>query len=105
MTEFIIAEPLALSIHWKDEKITEMNKHIESGDATSIYRTAHAIKSMSANIGAEKVRFISSKIEIAGKTDQISDLSEFIHDLDDGYYEFRGAFEESFISESNEQIN
>jgi CheY-like chemotaxis protein/HPt (histidine-containing phosphotransfer) domain-containing protein len=85
-------------IEQMDEKLTEMSTHIKSGDTISVYRTAHAIKSMSANIGAEKVRYISSQIEIAGKNEQIDDLGEFVEDLDDGYSEFRQAFEEAFIS-------
>ena len=37
------------------EKLEEITKNMEEGDTEKIYRTAHAIKSMSANIGAEKL--------------------------------------------------
>ena len=81
-----------------DDKLDEIKEHFQSGDALSIYRTAHAIKSMSANIGAEKVRLISSQIELAGKSKKLDDLSEYIKDLDNGYREFKQAFEEEFIN-------
>jgi HPt (histidine-containing phosphotransfer) domain-containing protein len=81
-----------------DNKLEEINEHFQSGDALSIYRTAHAIKSMSANIGAEKVRLISSQIELASKANKLSGLNAYIIELDQGYSEFRQAFEEEYIN-------
>src|SRR5690606_3316552 len=43
-----------------EEKLREIDRNIAACDDIAIYRTAHAIKSMSANIGAEKVRTISA---------------------------------------------
>ena len=80
-----------------EDKLSEINYHVKSGDAESIYRTAHAIKSMSANIGAEKVHAISSQIELAGRENDLSQVNGFVHELDDGYAEFKAAFEAEFI--------
>jgi HPt (histidine-containing phosphotransfer) domain-containing protein len=80
-----------------NDKLCEINTHIESGDAQSIYRTAHAIKSMSANIGAEKVRSISAQIEAAGRVNNLENLDEFIEHLDSGYNEFISTFESEFM--------
>jgi HPt (histidine-containing phosphotransfer) domain-containing protein len=81
-----------------NDKLCEINMHIESGDASSIYRTAHAIKSMSANIGAEKVRSISAQIEAAGRANNLENLDEFIEHLDYGYNEFISTFESEFMA-------
>jgi CheY-like chemotaxis protein/HPt (histidine-containing phosphotransfer) domain-containing protein/anti-sigma regulatory factor (Ser/Thr protein kinase) len=81
-----------------NDKLCEINTHIESGDARSIYRTAHAIKSMSANIGAEKVRSISAQIEAAGRANNLENLDEFIEHLDYGYNEFISTFESEFMA-------
>jgi HPt (histidine-containing phosphotransfer) domain-containing protein len=80
-----------------EDKLCEINRHVELGDPQSIYRTAHAIKSMSANIGAEKVRAISSQIELAGKANNLGDLDEQVKNLDQGYSEFKNAFKVKFI--------
>jgi HPt (histidine-containing phosphotransfer) domain-containing protein len=80
-----------------DEKIHDISKSLESGDVDELYRTAHAIKSMSANIGAENVRSISASIEAKGRSGDISDGSNSISLLKIAYKEFVERFEEEFI--------
>jgi CheY-like chemotaxis protein/HPt (histidine-containing phosphotransfer) domain-containing protein/anti-sigma regulatory factor (Ser/Thr protein kinase) len=84
-------------VNQMEEKLSEINSHIESGDSIALYRTAHAIKSMSANIGAERVRAISSQIETAGRDNKLANLQKFVNELDHGYCEFKEAFESEFF--------
>ncbi|MEZ5566851.1 MAG: ATP-binding protein [Halioglobus sp.] len=49
------------------EKLEELYQSIQSKDCNLLYKTAHAIKSMSANIGAERVRYLGSTIEKLGR--------------------------------------
>lgn len=86
------------------DKLEEIGQQAISEDSESIYRTAHAIKSMSANIGAEKVRAISALIETEGRDKNLSKLSENLSDLRVAYNEFVEVFSARFAT-SNSRKN
>jgi HPt (histidine-containing phosphotransfer) domain-containing protein len=75
-----------------DEKLIEIRRDLQFQDATSTYRTAHAIKSMSANIGADKVKAISFEIEKMGKAQDLSGASDAMGLLSRAYDEFVREF-------------
>ena len=75
------------------EKLEEIESDLKSGDPQALYRTAHAIKSMSANIGAEQVRQLSSSIEITGRAGSTEGISNEILLLGQAYEEFVKSFE------------
>jgi CheY-like chemotaxis protein len=81
-----------------EEKILEMADIPNSGDTERLSSIAHAIKSMSANIGAEKVRFISADIEAAGRNGEILTVIESTHALSEAYKEFINEFRLKFIA-------
>jgi len=80
-----------------DEKLAQIKIQSKEGDSTTIYRIAHAIKSMSANIGAEKIRSISAQIELNGRNANISEISDDLSELDSAYLEFVDQFKSEFI--------
>ena len=80
-----------------EEKLREIGCNLNDGDTESLFRTAHAIKSMSANIGAERVRTISALIESKGKKGDTSDGHEAIRMLKLAYTEFVEEFDQAFI--------
>lgn len=75
-----------------EEKLREIEQTVVSNDSVSIYRLAHAIKSMSANIGAEKVQSISFEIEKRGRENELIGLAEAISLLKTAYSEFVNEF-------------
>ncbi len=79
------------------EKLTEIEKNRQSGDSESLYRTAHAIKSMSANIGAERVRSISAEIEANGRSKIFDNVANEIDQLNIAYEEFIEEFRIEFV--------
>lgn len=81
-----------------EEKILEMEQSAISNDNVSIYRSAHAIKSMSANIGAAKVQSISFEIEKKGRENELSELTYALHMLKEAYLEFISEFDSEFSS-------
>jgi CheY-like chemotaxis protein/HPt (histidine-containing phosphotransfer) domain-containing protein len=83
-------------IRQMEEKLRDIERDILTQDGTSIYRTAHAIKSMSANIGADKVRNISSQIEKKARENELSMLAEAIIVLAEAYHEFVEEFDICF---------
>ena len=80
-----------------EEKLIEIENNNKSGDHESLYRTAHAIKSMSANIGAEKVKSISSQIEASGRIANMDEMSKKVTILNAAYKEFVDEFKVEFV--------
>lgn len=80
-----------------EEKIEQLGMDIRSGDGESIYRTAHAIKSMSANIGAKKIAAIGAKIEIDGRDGNLEKMSLRLQNLNNAYPEFVSKFKTEFV--------
>ncbi len=83
-------------VNQMDEKLRDIERGFSAHDSTYVYRTAHAIKSMSANIGADKVRSISSQIEKKSRENQLGELAEEIIVLTEAYHEFVEQFDISF---------
>ena len=79
-------------------KITELEANIQTLDATALYKTAHAMKSMSANIGAEKVRYICLDIENRGRQGHLEGLDSKLSQLKDAYREFLGEFRQLLVN-------
>jgi signal transduction histidine kinase/ligand-binding sensor domain-containing protein/CheY-like chemotaxis protein/HPt (histidine-containing phosphotransfer) domain-containing protein len=78
------------------DKFSELEVAIDTKDSLSLYRTAHAIKSMSANMGAEKVRLVSSQIEAMGREDNLDNISLKVKELEFAYREFVSEFKLEF---------
>ena len=80
-----------------DEKLDHLNQLVASSDQVEVSKAAHAIKSMSANIGAEKVRNLSAKIESDAKDNQASNLELEISQLSVAYNEFCDLFSDVYL--------
>lgn len=84
-----------------DEKLKEIEAESKNGGYSSIYRIAHAIKSMSANIGAEKVRSISAHIELKGRNNDTGSTTEDLDKLNSAYLEFLEVFRSKFLKKTS----
>ena len=83
-----------------EEKLTELRGDILHAEGTQIYRTAHAIRSMSTNVGAERVSVISSQIEKKSKTNEFIGLTEAAVELTKAYQEFIEEFDSNVLKTS-----
>lgn len=77
-------------------KLLELFESKSNSDPKEVYRIAHAIKSMSVNIGAKKVASISAEIESDGRKDDISCIERQYVQLSSAYEEFICYFLETF---------
>jgi signal transduction histidine kinase/ligand-binding sensor domain-containing protein/CheY-like chemotaxis protein/HPt (histidine-containing phosphotransfer) domain-containing protein len=75
-----------------NEKLDQLSEQITMGDATNIYKTAHAIKSMCANMGAEKIKITSARMEIDAKEGLLENMVEELESLNNQFTEFSNAF-------------
>ncbi len=85
------------------EKLTEIAANAAEKDSERLYRTAHAIKSMSANIGAERVRVISASIEKNARNGIIDNIDQSITELEISYDDFVGAFRDRYLTTKKER--
>jgi len=81
-----------------EEKIIELNTVFQDKDSARLYRSAHAVKSMSANIGAEKVRATAADLEICGRKDELTGVREKLEHLTASYDEFKFEFKERYLN-------
>lgn len=85
------------------EKLLELSTNFQDGDSEKMFRTAHAIKSMSANIGAEKVRNLSAEIEAMGRRGELPPSDGFATSLRSTLEEFVKEFRSAFIDAEQKQ--
>lgn len=81
-----------------DEKLDELESCLSDQEFDSIYRAAHAIKSMSANIGAKKISSISSHIESQGRQKLLPETGQELSSLREAYAEFAAYFQQEYMS-------
>ncbi|TGD74126.1 response regulator [Mangrovimicrobium sediminis] len=83
------------------EKLLSMEVEVEQGDTYALAKTSHAIKSMSANLGATKVLSISAQIESKCKKGTDANYPIMYKSLKDAYEEFKDHFEMKVIEEKS----
>ncbi len=83
-------------------KLNELQDNISDGNFESAFKTAHAIKSMSANIGAEKVRAISASIEQSAKSGHTDEFIIEYKKLMAAVAEFETDFEKTVLKNTFE---
>jgi len=84
--------------HQMEEKFDEIENSIIEKDFDSVSRIAHAIKSMSANIGADKVKTISGRIEKQSRHKCLDGIDIATLSLKNAYYEFIERFINEFTA-------
>jgi HPt (histidine-containing phosphotransfer) domain-containing protein len=62
-------------------RIEKIEVAIESGDATTVAETAHAMKSAFGNIGAVRCHELSFELEKTGKAGEIQSASQILSQL------------------------
>ncbi|MEP1472012.1 MAG: two-component regulator propeller domain-containing protein [Halieaceae bacterium] len=75
-----------------NEKLSELESFIKEDNSTDVYKTAHAIKSMSANMGAQQVKTLASKMEIGAREGKLKGLDKDLQKLRELYRDFSDAF-------------
>lgn len=71
-----------------DDKLMELKSDLGRNDSASSYKSAHAIKSMSANIGAERVRHVAERMERFGRRGDTQSISDLLPELLSAKVEF-----------------
>ena len=64
------------------ERVNALREALEGRDAELLYKTAHAIKGASANIGAHSMADIAQKLELAGKVGDMSGAVTLVEQIE-----------------------
>ena len=75
-----------------NEKLLELESFINDENSTDTYKAAHAIKSMSANMGAQQVKVLASQMEMSAKNGNLTGLDSDLESLRALYRDFSEAF-------------
>jgi CheY-like chemotaxis protein len=75
-----------------DQKLSEFHSAYLADDKTQLQSISHAIKSMSANLGAKKIKSLSGNIENALKSSGEVDFSRAHRSMETAYTEFCSEF-------------
>ncbi|TDG15159.1 response regulator [Seongchinamella unica] len=81
-----------------EQKFHEIAENISTQEIELLAKSAHAIKSMSANIGAQKVREISSLIEASSREGKVEYIEQEFKMLKAAYEEYMTEFESEYFS-------
>jgi signal transduction histidine kinase/ligand-binding sensor domain-containing protein/CheY-like chemotaxis protein/HPt (histidine-containing phosphotransfer) domain-containing protein len=84
-------------IEQMNEKMAELDTALRDNRDVPSYQVAHAIKSMSANIGARNVRALALRIEEQCKSGESFDKAEALTHLSQAYREFTETFQEDVL--------
>ncbi len=76
-----VEKVIELTIKDADDLIFNIDEAIKSGNALDAGLEAHSLKSVMAQIGADKIADIAKKIELQGKSEELEGLEEFNNNL------------------------
>ncbi|MEH6593447.1 MAG: Hpt domain-containing protein, partial [Halioglobus sp.] len=78
------------------DKLAELNSHLDLSDTEDLYKTAHAIKSMSANMGAKEVQGIAGDIERTARSGVLEGIDIRAAELGEAYIRFLAVFKQEY---------
>ena len=64
-----------------DEQFANVERAIEAQDCKQLSRCAHALKSSTANLGAEELSALYRRLEALGRNNQIDEARALLQDL------------------------
>jgi HPt (histidine-containing phosphotransfer) domain-containing protein len=73
------------------QQIAALRGYLENADIPAIERQAHTIKGASANVGGERLREVSFKIEQAAKAGDLHSANDLMTDLEAQFHALEQA--------------
>jgi CheY-like chemotaxis protein/anti-sigma regulatory factor (Ser/Thr protein kinase) len=77
----LVAEVLRDFLEEADQHLPRLQQAIDAGDAKSLSRGAHALKSSTANLGAESLSALYRRLEAMGRNSQFDDARALLAEL------------------------
>lgn len=88
-----LAELIADFYDDTEQQLDTVGEALASGDAESLRRAAHSLKSTSASFGAQRMSLLCRKLEEMGKTGELDGGSELTAQIEAEFQQVRGALD------------
>jgi HPt (histidine-containing phosphotransfer) domain-containing protein len=66
-------------------RFAQLRAAVEAGDAEALRKAAHALKSSSANVGAEKLAALCKELEMIGRKGTVDGAKTLLEDVESGF--------------------
>jgi histidine phosphotransfer protein HptB len=80
-----LREIVGIYIEDTPKRLADLRASLASGDVSSFTRAAHTIKGSSANVGAQVLKGIAERLEIASRKDGLGGVASQISDCEDEF--------------------
>jgi HPt (histidine-containing phosphotransfer) domain-containing protein len=76
-----VGEVLKAFLAGAEQQLASLTAAIETGDAQQLSRCAHALKSSTANLGAEELSALYRRLEALGRAGELEDANALLHEV------------------------
>ena len=83
--EKLAAQMVRLFLKNSGTRMDQIRAGVENGDTDEAERGAHSLKSSAANIGAERLRTLATRIESAALQENLEEMQELLPGLEAAY--------------------
>jgi two-component system, sensor histidine kinase and response regulator len=90
----ILCELLELFLTDVPPRLVALREAVQSGDARSVERVAHALKGSCGNMGALRMEPLCTELEEIGRSEDLAAAPELISRLEEEFGQVRAVFEE-----------
>ena len=90
----VLARIIALYLDEAPRLLDALRVAVEREDGAALTRTAHALKSISGHLGAERVSLLCRQLETVGRGDSVADAETLFRALQAEYATAAAALEE-----------
>jgi HPt (histidine-containing phosphotransfer) domain-containing protein len=89
----LLGKMLALYLKNAPDRMGEIRSGVQEGDGGRIEQGAHSLKSSSANLGAERLRWLCQRMEDAGEDGRLAEARGLLPELEEAYRQTVEALE------------
>jgi HPt (histidine-containing phosphotransfer) domain-containing protein len=92
--EDFLVELIEVYLEDTPNRVAQMSQAFKGGDAETVIREAHTLKSSSANVGAMRLSALAKQMELAGRSGNFQRMDDDMEQFKDEFARVKVALEE-----------
>jgi HPt (histidine-containing phosphotransfer) domain-containing protein len=92
--EDFLVELIEVYLEDTPNRVAQMHQAFQGGDADTLIREAHTLKSSSANLGAMRLSALAKQMELAGRSGNFQRMDDDMEQFKDEFVRVKVALEE-----------
>jgi HPt (histidine-containing phosphotransfer) domain-containing protein len=92
--EDFLVELIEVYLEDTPNRVAQMHQAFQGGDAETLIREAHTLKSSSANLGAMRLSALAKQMELAGRSGNFQRMDDDMEQFKDEFVRVKVALEE-----------